>query len=964
MERFISYIPAVALAALLSGCIGGDTPDPLPPEEEIVIELKRPMGVAVDGMDRRIIANTGMDQVLVLDKDYNPEGIITGEAKGGRLREPHGVATDSRNRIIVADTGNNCVKIYSEKGIYKKTIGEKGSGPGQFNRPEGVATDSYDNIFVFDTGNKRVQVFNSGGRYIFEFNSGEYSYERLKGKIEDGTVEKIEGTLTLDHPVRGTAMPGNRLVIADYYAGKYSVWEYDVKSKAARVMQFVEPMNNYEDYLAGDVAYNPVQNELFYIRSGFPLTNVNFLRVAGIDKEEFEKVPEEQRRLKDDPYEWTHFYRTNGALKTRFFEPRGVAVDSKGNAVIALARQNRVLEYSRYEIEERIDRLHPLTMRIVNTRRGSFTIEYDTYDKVQTRLEYGRMPDGWLFGDPPPEFEEYVLDRATKKHHRVEVYDLFPATRYIFRYVSSNRSFPRESFTNPFVASTEPNSGRSTHLDLPITVLLFTNIVIPVEEDKLPKDDEGKPIHPDDPGEMTEEQVFHFKEQLAAARLFYWVNSHLKMNMKFNYILDDTRYEGLPFEKRAYFSDKDRKKLDEILRGHGVEPKGIGGGVCVVYGIRKYDYEKGEWFMPGSGGNTWGLPHDGSGISVWNAGGGNAWLFAHEYGHQLGIMGNNCGHIFHFNHFHWNDLPGDYGSHWDGNAYIAREFKASSYLANFYGSLAISTDSDNDGIPDDDPSVPLDEKRLGTKPYSPDSDNDGLRDLDEVMAAMWLFDLPTIGGRMVGPVYRPVAFDIDSDDDGISDGRDPYPLYAFSTRVAKNTVTVDGEMTEQEWANNTKRVIVDEKVNGSFHVNWDDKYLYFGLAIDAKPESKQPPLMRIEIDGNNDGYTVGSDNVEIKVSWNGDTEDLEVNTRYNDTSVRKKPVWTKNINPIPEDVLIAWKRVGETWVVELGVPQTPEAGLNLFSGEEIGFSLSFKPDWEKDWLMIFEPQELVDVTLE
>ena len=290
ITKIISCLFLFALLAVISGCVdvGGKAPEILPEEIEVKIELKRPMDVAVDSMGRRIIANTGMNQVIVLDRNYDPVGIISGITRGGLLSEPHGVTTDLRNRIIVADTGNNCIKIYDKNGFHKETIGSEGSGPGEFIRPEGVTTDSDDNIFVFDTGNKRVQVFKKSGKYVFEFSSGEYSYERLKGGFEEPDVEKIEGTLTLDHPVRGTAMPGNRLVIADYYVGKYSVWEYDMKKKTAKPLKFVEPKDNYPDYLAGDVAYNPVQNEMFYVRSGHPLTSVNFLRVVGINEEEFE----------------------------------------------------------------------------------------------------------------------------------------------------------------------------------------------------------------------------------------------------------------------------------------------------------------------------------------------------------------------------------------------------------------------------------------------------------------------------------------------------------------------------------------------------------------------------------------------------------------------------------------------------------------------------------------------------
>ena len=177
-------------------------------------------------------------------------------------------------------------------------------------------------------------------------------------------------------------------------------------------------------------------------------------------------------------------------------------------------------------------------------------------------------------------------------------------------------------------------------------------------------------------------------------------------------------------------------------------------------------------------------------------------------------------------------------------------------------------------------------------------------------------------------------------------------------------MTIDGAFSEGEWAEGTMRLIKDEKANGSFHVNWDEKYLYFGLVLEAGPDVSGPPEIRIQIDCNNDGFTVGSDNTTITSMWKENEKSLAVKTIFSDTSIRKKPVWTDNINPKPEDVLIAWQRIGDYLVVELGVPQTPEAGLNLFFGEEIGFNFGFKPEGSEGWLNIFEPQVLVDITLQ
>ncbi|MHA1517336.1 MAG: hypothetical protein ACTSYK_01915, partial [Alphaproteobacteria bacterium] len=92
-----------------------------------VATLNGPSGVAIDGKDRIVIADTGNDRVILLDKRFEPLGVIEGRSKGGRLKAPRGVATDAQNRIYVADTGNHCVKVYKEfrgeHGYYDFTIG-------------------------------------------------------------------------------------------------------------------------------------------------------------------------------------------------------------------------------------------------------------------------------------------------------------------------------------------------------------------------------------------------------------------------------------------------------------------------------------------------------------------------------------------------------------------------------------------------------------------------------------------------------------------------------------------------------------------------------------------------------------------------------------------------------------------------------------------------------------------------
>ena len=91
-----------------------------------------------------------------------------------------------------------------------------------------------------------------------------------------------------------------------------------------------------------------------------------------------------------------------------------------------------------------------------------------------------------------------------------------------------------------------------------------------------------------------------------------------------------------------------------------------------------------------------------------------------------------------FPDYYHSDLPwkmeGRFGEDFDFNAHIIRRAPPEAWLGLAFGSLEQTKDADHDGVPDDDPSLPLDEGSLRGDPSKKDSDNDGLADLEEVMA--------------------------------------------------------------------------------------------------------------------------------------------------------------------------------------------------------------------------------------
>ncbi|MBL7082673.1 MAG: NHL repeat-containing protein [Candidatus Aminicenantes bacterium] len=76
------------------------------------------------------------------------------------------IATDSNNNIYVLDNKEKVIYLFNEAGIYRKSIGRAGQGPGEFQRPVSIYIDPKDTIYILDTRNRRVEIFDSEANYV------------------------------------------------------------------------------------------------------------------------------------------------------------------------------------------------------------------------------------------------------------------------------------------------------------------------------------------------------------------------------------------------------------------------------------------------------------------------------------------------------------------------------------------------------------------------------------------------------------------------------------------------------------------------------------------------------------------------------------------------------------------------------------------------------------------------------
>ena len=119
--------------------------------------LAKPVDVAVDAAGICYVADTDRGEVVAFDgrgvaaRKYVPPGC--------ERFKPAAVAVFG-SKLYVADLAAHRVEVFSiSDGGHVASLGEIGSGLGQFYYPTGVATDEAGNVFISDMMNGRVQVF-------------------------------------------------------------------------------------------------------------------------------------------------------------------------------------------------------------------------------------------------------------------------------------------------------------------------------------------------------------------------------------------------------------------------------------------------------------------------------------------------------------------------------------------------------------------------------------------------------------------------------------------------------------------------------------------------------------------------------------------------------------------------------------------------------------------------------------
>jgi len=91
-----------------------------------------------------------------------PNGTPPPAAQPNTLGRPTDIGWDPQGNIFVSDgyTNSRVVK-YDKFGKFVKSVGSRGSAPGQMNTPHSLQVDAKGNVYVADRGNARIQVFDN-----------------------------------------------------------------------------------------------------------------------------------------------------------------------------------------------------------------------------------------------------------------------------------------------------------------------------------------------------------------------------------------------------------------------------------------------------------------------------------------------------------------------------------------------------------------------------------------------------------------------------------------------------------------------------------------------------------------------------------------------------------------------------------------------------------------------------------
>ncbi|OGL44026.1 MAG: hypothetical protein A2W05_06085 [Candidatus Schekmanbacteria bacterium RBG_16_38_10] len=245
-------------------------------------------------------------------------GLSDDEGSNARFNVPIRLACDKDGNIIVADIFNNCIRKISPKGFVSTIAGTKEGGyidgelsKAKFGAPHGVGVDSKGNIFVADLGSSTIRKISTDKTVTTFAGSGKSGFKDGKGK---------EAELSFPHAIA--------------IDSKDNLFIADISNHRIRKITPDGTVSTYAGSGEKGFSNGDVKNAKFNMPIDVTVDKEGNLYVADIGNQRIRKITAkgEVTTLAGNGEKG---YADGKGENASFNGPHGIAVDRKGNIIVA-----------------------------------------------------------------------------------------------------------------------------------------------------------------------------------------------------------------------------------------------------------------------------------------------------------------------------------------------------------------------------------------------------------------------------------------------------------------------------------------------------------------------------------------------------------------------------------------------------------------------------------------------------
>lgn len=509
--------------------------------------------------------------------------------------------------------------------------------------------------------------------------------------------------------------------------------------------------------------------------------------------------------------------------------------------------------------------------------------------------------------------------------------NLIPGKTYYYRIAPRTRDGSVGMLSKEFGVKTDTEDKYRQFANVDVQIVVYTSTV---------------------GGRISNLDLERLKAGFELGREFFWRHSNARLNLNLSYLVIDE------FKDDSFFPDDGNlwaEFVEDDFSAHGILPTQYGVILCVYsapeeggsnFGAMKVLGETGYSFIRFPFPEPYVYPSHTGGVDY-----GAVWQFCYYIQHTLnGVVYNGA---------MWRadrmlEHIGDQGEAYDFLAASLDQFDGYLEINSVWGRVLETEDRDGDGLPDDDPRLPMDENRFESRPDAVDTDNDGLTDLEEFTLGLFQGSDPK---------------KVDTDGDSLSDADDPTPLQMVQSRIEESGVSIDGQ-----WENSWNLLIEDlyfsqnDRFKADIYGTWTGSGLNFAFVT-----TELAPIV-IDLDCQNDGWFHGADNLQVR--YDPLTEKLVAHVQdasaeavrfKNSHSGRQEVIWDDDPHYInwrgrlinEENFKFSTQRYGDEYLTEIHIPSKKKIGFE----PKNGYTFKLRIFFSGANASAFEPNRFLEMQL-